>query len=347
MDLDFQLPPELIAQKPPKERGGSRLMILDRFSSIIRIAEFSDLGQFLPPDSALVLNEAKVTPARLIGRRPNEGLAEALILNPPLPGAGPGIYDLWAMVKPGRHVLVGQTLNFAADKLSLTANVIDIDPDSGHRLLRFCFDDPPAAVLEVLGHIPLPPYIKRPDEPEDQDRYQTVYARCYGAIAAPTAGLHFTAGHLASLEREGHKLIKIFLKVGPGTFAPLTEKELNNGQLQSEDYEISLKSAEAVREAKNSGRKIVAVGTTSVRTLEWSARGGEIEAGSGQTNLFIRPGHEFKSVDSLLTNFHLPGTSLLLLVLAFSGGALIKEAYERAIEEKFRFYSYGDSMLIL
>jgi S-adenosylmethionine:tRNA ribosyltransferase-isomerase len=344
--IDFHLPPELIAQEPPTERGDSRLLVLYRSTGRIVMAKFAELAKFLPLNSVLVLNEAKVTPARLLGTRPKGGKAEALILSLPKPGARPGVYELEALVKPGKHIQIGQTLTFKNNNFALEGLVLSVAPN-GRRLIRFDFPQPPLEVLESLGRVPLPPYIKRPDRLDDRERYQTVYAQKPGAVAAPTAGLHFTQEHLADLEKAGFQIVKLFLKVGAGTFAPLTEKELESGTLQAEEYEISPKSVEAIAKAKTNGQIIAAVGTTSARTLEWAAINSLLTAGSGQTNLFIRPGHEFKIVDALITNFHLPGTSLLLLVSALAGEELIKKAYAQAIEARFRFYSYGDAMLIL
>jgi S-adenosylmethionine:tRNA ribosyltransferase-isomerase len=344
--MDFYLPPELIAQEPSKERGDSRLMVVYRSTGQIIITKFDNLGQYLPPKTVLVLNEAKVTPARLLGTRRNGGRAEALILSLPSPGSGPGVYDLEALVKPGKHIQPGQVLTFGDEGMELEAQVLSVAPN-GQRLLRFEFPKPPLEVLDALGHVPLPPYIKRPDRPSDRDRYQTVYAQKPGAVAAPTAGLHFTEEHLEKLEQNGTRIVRVFLKVGAGTFAPLTEKELNSGTLQTEEYEISPQSVDIIFKARENGQNITAVGTTSARTLEWAAKDGHLKAGSGKTNLFIRPGYQFKVVDSLITNFHLPGTSLLLLVAAMAGEELIKKVYAKAVEIRFRFYSYGDSMIII
>jgi S-adenosylmethionine:tRNA ribosyltransferase-isomerase len=345
-DLGFWLPPGMIAQEPPKERGDSRLMVLSRSGERIALARFADLGRFMPKGSLLVLNEAKVTPARLLGTGQGGGKAEALILAPPGPGSGPGLYALKALVKPARRFSPGKRLFFANEEFVLEGEVLAAG-QGGERLLQLDFPGPPLEVLESLGHVPLPPYIKRPDRPADRDRYQTVYAAKPGAVAAPTAGLHFTQAHLAKLEGEGVRLAKIFLKVGAGTFAPLTERDMESGTLKEEDYEASHEAIEAVAQAKANGQSVIAVGTTSARALEWIFKDGRPTAGAGRTNLFIRPGHKFRAVDSLITNFHLPGTSLLLLVAALAGQELIKKAYALAIDEGFRFYSYGDAMLIL
>jgi S-adenosylmethionine:tRNA ribosyltransferase-isomerase len=321
-------------------------MVVHRSTGQIALAQFAELGQHLPKGSLLVLNEAKVTPARLLGTRKGGGKAEALILAPPRPGSGAGPYALKALAKPGRRLGPGQKLTFANDEFVLEAEVLAVDPD-GERLIQFDFPGPPLEVLESLGHVPLPPYIKRPDRPADRDRYQTVYACKPGAVAAPTAGLHFTKAHLAKLEGQGFRLVRVFLKVGAGTFAPLTDRNLKSGTLQEEDYEASPAAIAAIAQAKANGQSVTAVGTTSARALEWIFMGGRPTAGTGRTNLFIRPGHQFKVLDSLITNFHLPGTSLLLLVAALAGPELIKKAYALAIEARFKFYSYGDAMLIL
>jgi S-adenosylmethionine:tRNA ribosyltransferase-isomerase len=294
----------------------------------------------------LVLNEAKVTPVRLLGSRRNGGRAEVLIVSPPAPGAPSGVYELEAFVKPGKYIQPDQILTFKNKEFALVSQVLSITPN-GRRIIRFAFPQSPITVLESLGHLPLPPYIKRLDTTEDRTRYQTVYAKRPGAIAAPTAGLHFTQEHLAALESSGVTLAKIFLKVGAGTFAPLTEKELTSGTLEPEEYELSSRTVELITKAHEVGQKVVAVGSTSMKTLEWAALNGHLKPGSGYANLFIRPGHQFKVVDSLITNFHLPGTSLLLLVAALAGEDLIRRAYYRAVEAGFRFYSYGDAMLIL
>jgi S-adenosylmethionine:tRNA ribosyltransferase-isomerase len=365
-DLDdyfYNLPPELIAQEPPGERGTSRLMVLRRDGLVLATTVFTDIGRFLPPKSLIVLNNAKVTPARLLGHRENhDGQVELLILNPPLPPAGqpaglpdPGrseqitlaqSIDCWCLGKPGRSLKPGTKLIFSDGRLELKAEVIEAESGSGRRLVRFLFPGPPLSVLESLGHMPLPPYIKRPDRSYDFDRYQTVYAQNPGSVAAPTAGLHFTREHLERIKLE-HRIVEISLRVGAGTFAPLTKEALSRGRLHEEYVEVGEATVEAIREARGQKRKIVALGTTTARALEWAAEFGPIESRQGFCSLFIRPGYHFKVVETLITNFHLPSSSLLLLVAAFMSQSTLMKAYNQAIEEKFRFYSYGDAMLIL
>jgi S-adenosylmethionine:tRNA ribosyltransferase-isomerase len=356
---DFHLPPSLIAQRPPQRRGDSRLLILERSSGRTRTAVFAELDRFLPPGALLVLNDARVVPARLLGRLADRaGSAELLVLEPPLDPT-PGPREVWCLGKPGKRLTPGARLIFepkptldgpapddrpAADE-PLAAEVVA--QDGPRRLVKFFFADSPLAVLERLGHLPLPPYIKRPDQPDDFLRYQTVYAAAPGAVAAPTAGLHFTAEHLARLAAADHALVTVTLRVGAGTFAPLTAEHLRAGRLHEEFVEVSPQAAQSVREARAQGRPVVAVGTTAARALEWAAEGGTTTPKKGFTSLFIRPGWTFKAVDALLTNFHLPGSSLLMLVAALAGREQVLKAYELAVREKFRFYSYGDAMLVI
>ncbi|MDR2350431.1 MAG: tRNA preQ1(34) S-adenosylmethionine ribosyltransferase-isomerase QueA [Deltaproteobacteria bacterium] len=354
-DYDYDLPESFIAQEPLPERGDSALMILKRSTGEIALSEFSHLDDHLPPESLLVLNNAKVTPARLYATL-GESRAEVLILNPPVNSTGAGSYDLWCMVHPGRKLKIGKELTFADGDCVLNAKIIDISP-SGKRLVRFLFNDAPSAALSRLGHLPLPPYIKRPDREDDRVRYQTVYAESEGAVAAPTAGLHFTAEHLERLTRKGHELARVNLRVGAGTFLPLTGENLAKGTLHEEFAEIPQETATMVNNAKAAGRTVISVGTTAVRALEWASlkragtkgADGSLVLGetSGFTDLFIRPGFEFRAVDALITNFHLPGSSLLMLVAAFAGLENVMNAYKTAVREKFRFFSYGDAMLIV
>lgn len=348
-DYLFDLPPELVAQKPPVQRGLSRLMLLNRRQPEPGLHRFDDLPDLLPPGALLVFNQVRVTRARLLGRRADTGgQAEAFILEPPPVGSSPGDYELWCLVHPGRRLKPGRELVFSHpdSKAELRALVLDVDGE-GRRLMRFEFTDEPEKVLDEIGHVPLPFYIKRPDENEDRERYQTVYGQTPGAVAAPTAGLHFTEEMLQKLKARGFERAEVTLKVSAGTFAALTREQLESGRLHSEHISVPPSTAAAVARAKAQGRPVVAVGTTSVRSLEWAARDGELKADEGWGDIFIRPGYEFKVVDALITNFHVPGSSLLMLVSALAGREKILAAYARAIEAGFRFYSYGDAMLIL
>jgi S-adenosylmethionine:tRNA ribosyltransferase-isomerase len=314
----------------------------------------------------LVLNNAKVTPSRLYssegagrgeergagrgdgrGKGKGEGRVEVLILNPPVNSMRAGVYELWCLAYPGRKLKVGKEISFEKDGCVLHAKVVEISP-SGQRLLKFDFSERPAKILDKLGHLPLPPYIRRPDRREDFERYQTVYATEAGAVAAPTAGLHFTENHLKALKAKGFNLAYVHLRVGAGTFLPLTKENLDRGVLHEEFAEIEEDTAKEILSAKKEGRTIVSVGTTSVRALEWAALGGgSLKPKRGYTDIFIRPGFDFKVTDAMITNFHLPGSSLLMLVSAFAGLQNIKKAYELAVKERFRFFSYGDAMVIL
>ena len=350
-DFNYDLPEELIAQQPPAERGQSRMMIVDRATGVWRDGSFSGLGEELRPGDLLVLNESRVIPARLYARRTLRreretptGRIEVLLTEP----AGK---DQWrALVRPGRKVAIGERLVFpgAAGATVLEAEVLERGL-YGERLLKF---DPVAdffAVVEAIGHMPLPPYIHRPDAEADRERYQTVFARERGSVAAPTAGLHFTAEMLATLAAKGVEVARVSLHVGLGTFAPLRVERVREVRLHRESYTIGPEAAEAINRARTEGRRIVAVGTTVVRTLEaaaLAAKGGPIEAHSGTTEIFISPGFEFQLVGALLTNFHLPQSSLLMLVCAFAGREKILAAYRHAVEERYRFFSYGECMFL-
>ncbi len=346
----YDLPPELVAQAPPAERGQSRLLVLDRRVDGVFFHQFGELPDLLPKNALLVFNEVRVSLARLLGRRADTGgQAEAFILEPPLPTAEAGDYDLWCLVHPGRRVKPGAEFFFRRPdgEAMLRGRVLETHPD-GRRLIRFQFEGAPEKVLNQVGHVPLPFYIKRPDAPEDRERYQTVYAKTPGAVAAPTAGLHFTPPMLDRLAAGGFETAQVTLKVSAGTFAPLTKENLESGRLHREHITMPESTAEAVARAKAGGRPVVAVGTTTVRALEWAAdESGRIVAQEGWGDLFIRPGYRFRVVDGLVTNFHLPGSSLLMLVAALAGRERILAAYRRAVEDRFRFYSYGDAMLIV
>ena len=353
-DFDFDLPAELIAQEPAP-RGGSRLLVVDRASGARRHASVADLPGLLRSGDALVVNDTRVFPARLLGRRvPSGGAVECLLI-----GRLEG--DRWdALMHPGQKLREGARVTFGAAPRALHAEVLE-RRFHGRRTIRLWTDDGAGIDERVdeLGHVPLPPYIKRADRAEDRERYQTVYAQARGSVAAPTAGLHFTADLLDRLAARGVERIAITLHVGYGTFKPVRTDEVEEHQVDPEAYEISPAAAAALNRALDEGRRIVAVGTTTTRALESAALSSSrsvrlqadqrvvLESGPGTASLFIHPGYAFKVVNGLLTNFHLPRSSLLMLVSAFAGRELILEAYREAIERRYSFYSYGDAMLIL
>jgi S-adenosylmethionine:tRNA ribosyltransferase-isomerase len=324
-DFDYELPEERIAQEPAP-RGESRLLVLDAKGSE-RHRKVRDLAGLLRSGDLLVLNDTRVIPARLYGRR-GEGKMEVLLVEKL------GDREWEALVRPGRRARPGTEIVFDG----LSAEVVDKREDR----YRLRFSEPVEPHLDRLGHVPLPPYIHRPDEASDRERYQTVFARNTGAIAAPTAGLHFSEELLDGIAAAGIGIARVTLHVGIGTFKPVSVEKVEDHRMDRERYEVSEETAEAIRRTRESGGRIVAVGTTVVRTLESS--GGE--AGRGSTELFITPGFPFRIVDVLLTNFHLPRSTLLMLVSAFAGRERVLAAYEEAIREGYRFYSYGDAMLV-
>jgi S-adenosylmethionine:tRNA ribosyltransferase-isomerase len=335
-DFDYELPAASIAQEAAP-RGESRLLVLDR-TGPERCSRVSDLPRLLTPGDLLVLNDTRVIPARLYGRSAGGGKMEILLIEP----VGGREWD--ALVKPGRRARPGARIEITE---GLAAEVVDKREDGPAHRYRLRFSEPIEPHLDRLGHIPLPPYIHRPDTAEDRERYQTVYALRPGAVAAPTAGLHFTEGLLREIEGTGVEIARVTLHVGIGTFKPVDAERIEEHRMERERYEIGEEAAGAVRRAREAGRRIVAVGTTVVRTLEGAAvaGGGEVRAGSGATDLFITPGFRFQVVDALLTNFHLPRSTLLMLVSALAGRERVMAAYEEAIREGYRFYSYGDAML--
>jgi len=353
-DFDFHLPPELIAQQPPAVRGASRMLVLNRATGSLQDSHFSQLGDLLHPGDLLVLNDSRVIPARLYARRTllrdhekPTGRIEVMLTEP----AGD---DLWhTLVRPGRKVAIGERLVFPAPsgEILLEAEVLERG-QFGERLLRFAPAADFFAILDRIGHMPLPPYIRRDDALEDRERYQTVFSHDKGSVAAPTAGLHFTPNLLDSLAAKGIEIAKLTLHVGLGTFSPLRVDLLEDVRLHKERYTISAAAANAVNRARADARRIVAVGTTVVRTLEAAAaaaqeaKGRELEPHSGETDIFIAPGFRFQLVSALLTNFHLPQSSLLMLVSAFAGREQVLSAYRHAVEQKYRFFSYGDCMFI-
>jgi S-adenosylmethionine:tRNA ribosyltransferase-isomerase len=350
-DFDYELPEELIAQQPPAERGMSRMLVMDRATGAFKDDFFSSLGRHLRPGDLLVLNDSRVIPARLYARRTLRrerekptGRIEVMLIEP----AGENCWH--ALVRPSRKVAIGERLVFPAPtgEIILEAEVLERG-EFGERLLEFVPVDDFFAVLDRIGHIPLPPYIHRDDADTDRDRYQTVFAEERGSVAAPTAGLHFTPQMLASLQASEIEIARVTLHVGLGTFAPLRVERVDEVRLHSERYTITAEAADAINRAVGDGRRIVAVGTTTVRTLESVALatgGRPIQPHSGATEIFISPGFEFRLVGALLTNFHLPQSSLLMLVSAFAGREQVLAAYHHAVEQKYRFFSYGDCMFI-
>ena len=338
-DYDYDLPEALIAQQPCPQRDASRLMVLDRGGRKIHHTQFSQIGEFLPTRSLLVLNDTKVIPARLIGRKlPTGGKIELLLTRQK------GRNSWEALVKPGRRVTHGTRITFGEGVL--TGKIL-AKSSLGLYTVRFKYEGDFEDILAQVGRVPLPPYIKREPIQTDKDEYQCVYAKEAGAIAAPTAGLHFTLDLMDKLTRDGIHRVPLTLHVGLGTFQPVKVEEIEMHKMHSEYFELSQTGADQINAAKREGRKIVAIGTTSVRALETVASDCSVDPYQGYTDIFIYPGYRFKVVDALITNFHLPKSTLLMLVSAFAGHEFIFEAYQEAIAQKYRFYSYGDAMLIL
>ena len=344
-EFDFELPPDLIAQEPPRERGGSRLLHLDRTTGAIQHTHVTALPDLLRAGDLVVVNDTRVFPARLLGRRvASGGAVECLLVARVAPDA-----DVWeALMHPGQKLKPGARVVFEGVH-TLHGEILE-QRFFGRRIVRLWTDDGSAIdeAVDAIGHMPLPPYIKRDDAPADRDRYQTVFAEARGSIAAPTAGLHFTAAIVDGLRARGVDMTTITLHVGYGTFQPVRVERVEDHRVEPERYEISAAAAAAISRARADGRRIVAVGTTTTRTLEHLARAGEgvITPGRGVTDLFIYPGFEFRIVNALLTNFHLPKSSLLMLVAAFAGLDRVRSAYDAAVAAGYRFYSYGDAMLI-
>ena len=338
-DYDYDLPEVLIAQQPCPQRDASRLMVVDRKTRKIHHTQFSQIGEFLPDRSLLVINDTKVIPARLLGRKlPTGGKIELLLTRQ----KGANTWE--AMVKPGRRVTHGTRIAFGDG--ALIGKVLAKSP-LGLYTVRFKYNGDFEEVLARVGKVPLPPYIKREPNRTDKEEYQCVYAKEAGAIAAPTAGLHFTLDLMDNLKRGGIHQVPLTLHVGLGTFQPVKEQDIEMHKMHSEYFELSRTSANRINAVKREGRKLVAVGTTSVRALETVASDCSVNPYQGYTDIFIYPGYQFKVVDALVTNFHLPKSTLLMLVSAFAGHEFIFEAYQEAIAQKYRFYSYGDAMLIL
>jgi len=339
--FEYELPSELIAQEPAEPRDASRLLVLDRAAGAWEDRRFTELPELLRAGDCVVANRSRVMPARLLGTAVDGGGAVELLLLRPVGD------ERWeAMVRPGRRCRVGSRVDLAGG--AARAHVVG-EGNEGTRVVAIEAPWPVRELMERHGLPPLPPYIGRHDapKPEDRERYQTVYAREDGSVAAPTAGLHFTPELLARLERVGVEVHYLTLHVGPGTFRPLRARRLEEHRMEAEPIDIPGPTAEAVERARREGRRVVAVGTTTTRALEWAAgEGGRVRAGTGPADLFIRPGHRFRVVDALVTNFHLPRSSLLVLVSAFAGRELVLAAYRHAVAARYRFYSYGDAMLI-
>jgi S-adenosylmethionine:tRNA ribosyltransferase-isomerase len=348
--FDFALPDELVAQEPPAERGGSRLLVMDRQRGGVTHTSFQCLPDHLRPGDLLVLNDTRVFPARLLGRRvPSGGAVECLLVRR-LPAAEDGDPVWEALMHPGQKLKPGALVVFEHGEVRVHGEVLDRH-FFGRRTIRLRAEGAAsvADAIDRIGHIPLPPYIARADRLSDRDRYQTVFARERGSIAAPTAGLHFTAAMLETLAQRGIERATVTLHVGYGTFKPVRVEQVEAHSVDAERYSVPPATAEALTRARREGRRIVAVGTTTTRALE-SLRideGGGVVPAAGETALFIHPGHQFRLVQGLVTNFHLPRSSLLMLVAALGGTEHVLAAYRAAVAERYRFYSYGDAMLIL
>lgn len=337
-DFDFHLPEHLIAQVPLEQRDASRLLILDRKTETLTDGHFDQIIDELEAGDALVMNNTRVLPARLYGEKPETGGHVELLLLKNTRG------DQWeVLAKPAKRLKIGSKISFGDGRLSAT---IVQELEHGGRIVEFSYEGIFLEVLESLGEMPLPPYIH--EKLEDRERYQTVYAKENGSAAAPTAGLHFTQELLEKIEAKGVKLVYLTLHVGLGTFRPVSTSNLDEHEMHSEFYSLSEEAAATLREIKASGHRIIAVGTTSIRTLETIGNKfkGDIQADSGWTNIFIKPGYQFKVIDAFSTNFHLPKSTLVMLVSAFAGREFVLEAYQHAIESDYRFFSFGDAMFI-
>ena len=350
-DFDIELPPELIAQEPPAERGRSRLLLLDRASGTLSDRRFHELPSLLRRGDLLVLNDTRVFAARLLGKRlPGGGAAECLLVRRLDHPDTTMSHEVWeALVHPGQRLKQGSRLEFGAGPDAIHGEVLDRH-FHGRRSVRLWTDGAPLETsIDALGHVPLPPYIKRPDFPADRERYQTVYARQRGSIAAPTAGLHFTDAIFDTLHAHGVETTWITLHVGYGTFQPIRTQQIEDHQIEEEHFEVTADAVETINRALLEKRRVIAVGTTTTRTLESlpCCEEGLLLPATGSTNLFIFPGYRFRVVSGLLTNFHLPQSSLLLLVSAFAGRDRVLNAYRHAVAERYRFYSYGDAMLVI
>ena len=335
-DFDYDLPEERIAQTPVEPRNASRLMVLDPVEETIEHRHFYDLKEFLEPGDTLIMNDTRVMPARLMGWREGTGGKVEVFLLRRIDG------DTWeTLVKPGKKAKIGQVVRFSDE---LTCTVME-HTDFGGRIVKFNYQGIFEEILDRLGETPLPPYIH--EKLADKERYQTVYSREQGSAAAPTAGLHFTKEQLADLKASGINLGFVTLHVGLGTFRPVNEDVIEKHVMHKEYYSISQETADLIMNTKKAGKRVIAVGTTSIRTMESAADGvGQISGKSGWTDIFIYPGYEFKLVDAIITNFHLPKSTLIMLISAFAGREFVLEAYKKAVEEKYRFFYFGDAMFI-
>ncbi len=335
-DFYFELPEELIAQTPLERRDSSRLLLMDKTTGELEHRHFYELSEFLREGDCLVLNDSRVLPARLLGTRSSGGSVELVLLR----DLGDGRWE--CLSRPGKKTRPGMELNFGGGELTATVEAV---ADGGNRIVQFHYEGIFLEVLERLGKMPLPPYIK--EELKDAERYQTVYSRELGSAAAPTAGLHFTEELLKTIADRGVKLCYVTLQVGLGTFRPVKEEEIEDHAMHSEFCIIPEETARIVTETKKKGGRVIAVGTTSCRTLEsFSEPDGSLPAVSGWTNIFIYPGYRFKCVDALITNFHLPESTLIMLVSALAGREHVLAAYDTAVRERYRFFSFGDAMFI-
>lgn len=333
-DFDYDLPQELIAQHPMEPRDHSRLLVVDKKTGEIEHKHFYDLVNYLKPGDVLVFNDTRVIPARLHGTKDTGAHVEVFLLT------RRDATDWEVLVRPGKKLQVGAKISFSDE---LSCEVIE-HTDFGGRVVRFKYDGIFEEILDRLGETPLPPYITAPLE--DKERYQTVYNRERGSAAAPTAGLHFTKELLQKIKEIGCEEVFVTLHVGLGTFRPVSEAKIEDHKMHKEFYTVSQEAADAVNKAKDEGRRIIAVGTTAVRTLEAAGADGQLHAGSSWTNIFIYPGYKFRLVDDLVTNFHLPQSTLLMLVSTLSTREIMLQTYKKAVEEKYRFFSFGDAMFI-
>ena len=336
-DFDYALPEELIAQTPIERRDASRLLCLDKVTGEFSHHRFYELPDFLKPGDCLILNNSRVLPARLLGKRlPGGGACEVLLL------IDRGEQTWECIVRPGKHLRAGARMSFGDGEL--TAEVTQV-LEGGNRMVRFSYEGIFLEVLEHLGKMPLPPYIR--EELQDRERYQTVYSKVNGSAAAPTAGLHFTPELLGRIQEKGVKLGYVTLHVGLGTFRPVKEEDITDHDMHSEYCVIPQETADLINETKANGGRVICVGTTSCRTIEsWAKEDGHMEASAGWTDIFIYPGYRFKVMDALVTNFHLPQSTLIMLVSALAGREHVLAAYEEAVRERYRFFSFGDAMFI-
>jgi S-adenosylmethionine:tRNA ribosyltransferase-isomerase len=342
-DLEYELPEALIAQEPTTERDGARLLVIDRDRGQREHRRIVDLPSLLVP-SLFVVNDTRVLPARMFGRKPTGGRIEILLVEKRSEADG-GRRETWIALARGTKALrPGVTLAIEGSEMTATLRALR---EGGEVELELFADEGVRAAIGRAGRVPLPPYVRREPDARDLERYQTLFAAREGSVAAPTAGLHFSSELLEALGKAGHRIARVTLHVGPGTFAPLRSDDLSQHRMHAEKYEVSHETAHAIAAAREEGRPVVAIGTTVCRTLESVVDDeGRVAAGTGETALFIRPPHRFRAIDALLTNFHLPRSTLLALVMAFGGTESIRAAYADAVSERYRFYSYGDAMLV-